>query len=827
MTLAPRPLPAHDGLPPRPRPAIGREGELRSIAELLALPFSRLLTIVGSGGVGKTRLALEVAATARGFDEVRFTDLSRIRDVKDVIPAIAASFEVSATWDRSLGECLRDRIGEAAVLLVLDNFEHLVVAAPLIADLLAASPNLRVLATSREPLRLTWEQLVPLRGLPVGGEDAGRERQLASPAVALFIERAKAARPDLRPDDRDVATIAAICARVDGLPLAIELAAARLRTLSPAAVLERVGSGIDVLADQLQDVPVRHHSLRATLHWSYDLLDGHDRALFRALSVFAGGFTPDAAAAVAAAVPAVPAVPSVPSVPSVALDESALAACIALARRSLLVAETEQAEPRFRMLETVRSFAAEELRTRGELDDVQRRHAEFYLRLCESGAAELGSGAAQVAWLDRCELELDNIREALRWSLEHDEHELGLRLASAVQRFWFVRGRWSEGETWLRTLLERADRTTAASHARGLHAAALLLYARDAYPESAARLEQAVVRHREASDERGAALCLNLLGMIARRRGRPARAVRLHSQALEMLSRIGDHANVARSLENLAGAEMDRGAYAVAERHARESVAGFESLGYPGGRAYALGVLAGVLVRQGNLTGGAEIAARARREADAMAYPAAEELALLALGRVAERQGNTDEAARLLAAALERSRMGGSRWSAAAILDALAAVHAAGEPERAAALVGAVDRIRRSIGAPLAAADRPARRRLVEHLRRRLGDQALGRAQRRGAELDDRELIAVATSPSPRESGRRGPITRLSRRERQIAGLVADGLTNREIAGELGIREATAESHVQHILNKLGARRRSQIAAWASTNADDGSLPRG
>lgn len=489
-------------LPTPSTPLVGRDAERAAVAARLRHADVRLLTLTGAGGVGKTRLALAVAGDLleRFEDGVFFLDLSPTAD-PDLVPSmIARVLEVGEAGRRPLIERLVEHLGERSLLLVLDNAEQVLGAAPLVAGLLAACPRLKVLVTSRAALRLSGEHEhpVPPLQLPDPTDPPDPESLARCEAVALFVQRARAARPEFEITPANAPSVAELCARLDGLPLAIELAAARVKVLSPPALLARLGRRLCLLTGGARDLPARQQALRNTMDWCYDLLAPAEQVLFARLAVFVGGCTLEAAEAVAGA--------GDEAAPDV-LDGLALLVDQSLLRQ----VEGPDGEPRFTMLETVREYAAERLEAGGDADVWRRRHADYYLALAEQAAPEL-VGPRQGAWLDRLEREHDNLRAALSWALERDEQTLGLRLVAALGHFWRVRGHLNEGQGWFERLLSRWPDAPAHARAEALSAAGNLAHARDDYGRAAYHEASRSLR-RALEDARGAAQSLHTVGV--------------------------------------------------------------------------------------------------------------------------------------------------------------------------------------------------------------------------------------------------------------------------------------------------------------------------
>src|SRR5918992_2625428 len=423
-----------NNLPAQPTPLVGRERELKEVCGLLREEEVRLLTLTGPGGIGKTRLGLQIAAELLDEfeDGVFFVALATITDPALVASAIAEPLGVVEAGDQPLEEGLKDFLRSKELLLLLDNFEQVLGGAPLVGELLSECPRLNVLATSRSVLRVYGEQefAVPPLELPDHKRLPSVERLTQYEAVRLFIERAKAARPDFSVTNENAPAVAEICVRLDGLPLAIELAAARIKLLTPSAMLERLGSRLKLLGGGARDLPERQRTLRGTIEWSHALLEEGEQVLFARLAVFAGGRTLEAIEAVCE------------GQGELAVDP--LEGVSSLLDKSLLRQEEgPEGKPRFVMLETIHEYARERLQASGEAEEARRLHAQHFLALAEEVEPEL-SGADQLAYLERLEAEHDNMRAALTWSLEN-EPETVLRLARTLARFWEKRSHYLEG----------------------------------------------------------------------------------------------------------------------------------------------------------------------------------------------------------------------------------------------------------------------------------------------------------------------------------------------------------------------------------------------
>jgi predicted ATPase/class 3 adenylate cyclase len=556
-----------NNLPAQPTPLVGRERELKEVRDLLRTEGVRLLTLMGPGGIGKTRLGLQVAAELLDEfeDGVFFVALAPIIDPALVASAIAEPLGVVEAGDQPLEESLKGYLRGKELLLLLDNFEQVLAGAPLVGELLSVCPKLKVLATSRSVLRIYGEQEypVPPLELPRPGRLPPIDRLSQYEAVRLFIERAKAARPDFSVTDENAPAVAEICARLDGLPLAIELAAARIKLLTPGAMLERLGSRLKLLHGGSRDLPERQRTLRGTIEWSHALLEEGERVLFARLAVFSGGRTLEAIETICDARGDLPV--------------DALEGVSSLLDKSLLRQEEgPEGEPRFVMLETIHEYARERLEASGEAEEVRRLHAAYFLALAEEAEPEL-SGADQLACLERLEAEHDNMRAALSWSLEK-EPETALRLAVALARFWEKRSYFSEGSSWLEAALRLSDRveaatTHSATRARLLSEAGTFAFFRTDFEHAIVLHGKALELYRELGDDSGVAFALLCLGAQHMEKGDHEQAAPFLEEALALSHRIGDKRNIAGTLHNLAEVERQRGNYERAKALGMESIA--------------------------------------------------------------------------------------------------------------------------------------------------------------------------------------------------------------------------------------------------------------
>lgn len=797
--------------PPRPRsPArlpvpltrfVGREDEVRRVRDLLSK--ARLVTLTGPGGTGKSRLALEVARRAGPDfpDGAHFVSLSGVAAPELVTSAIASALEVTVAPERSLLESIQQSLADREVLLVLDNFEHVVKAAPQVVELLMACRGLKILVTSRVALRLSAEHELPVPPLPLPDlrGPSAVETLSRSAAVELFAERARAVRPDFELTESNAEAVAEIAVRLDGLPLAIELAAARVKLFPPRTLLERLKSGLDLLSGGARDLPDRHRTLRRALDWSYELLDEEEQRFFRRVAVLVDELSLEAAEAVCGDLPL----------------EVTEGLAVLVEQSLLQQREGRDGEPRFSLLGTVRTFALEKLRQAGEEETARRAHTRWCLELAERAEPEL-TGADQGVWLDRLEENHGNLRAALDRAERQREVRTGLRLGAALWRFWLARGHLEEGSGRLERLLELPEeggpsrlRALALnglgtlSHNRGKNreaqtflAGSLALF-RDLDEPSGVALvlnnlgwvacelsdldearrlsEEALALHRELGDRRGIALALNNLGWVASYEGDTRSACRFHQESLELRREIGDLRGIAFASGNLAWAEQMRGELDSATKRleeARELVervddrllqgfvrilqawiqrdrgetedaaAGLEQglalwrrSGNRSGVAWTLTDLGHVLIDLGRLD-----EAEARFDEALPLWRSiggrwGEALALLGQARLARAENRAQTAWERLRRCLELTSELGAHGALARGLEVGAEWLAEGEPDRSTRVLAAAEALRERLDSPLPPRRLGVREALVAKLRRSLGDEAYERAHDEGRRM--------------------------------------------------------------------------------------------
>ena len=694
-TLEARP----NNLPMQPTPLVGREKEVEEVEEHLRSEEVRLLTLTGPGGTGKTRLALQAGADLleEFEDGAFFVALATITDPALVSSTIAGPLGVEESAEQPLMETLRSYLKEKHLLLVLDNFEQVLEGAADVGELLAVCPKLKVLATSRIPLRLYGEQEYPVPPLALPDPRVLPPLEVLTQyeAVRLFVERARAVKADFAVTNESAPAVAEICARLDGLPLAIELAAARVRILPPQKLLQRLSERLKLLRGGGRDLPVRQQTLRGTIDWSYDLLDEEEKTLFGRLSVFAGGRTLEA----------------IEEICDPGGDFDILEGVESLAEKSLLRQEEGAGgEPRFVMLETVHEYAREKLEESGEAEKMKRVHAEYFLALADEAEPRL-RGAAQFEWLERLEAEHDNLRTALSWSLGSRDATLGLRLAGMLSRFWYVGNHLSEGRRWLEEALMKGGEAPPDTRAKMLWVMGNLASEQGDQERGRSSLGEALALYRELEDKKGIAESLSNLGRIEMWRGDHDRAKAPLEEGLEVARESGDEWTIGYALNLRAVWAHDEGDLEGANALWEEALALGRKLGDTlrvcsvlTNMGYAECVL-GNHERAEALVG--EVLTLSREMNDTFG----EASGLLALGIAKMQGGELERAEALLEESLVLHRELGLDRDVAECLEIMAEVAGGlGEERRAARLWGAAGTLRQATDNPWM----PSERRLHE-----------------------------------------------------------------------------------------------------------------
>jgi predicted ATPase/class 3 adenylate cyclase len=726
-----------NNLPAQPTPLVGRERELEEVLTLLRSPNSvRLLTLTGPGGTGKTRLGLQAAAelTDEFEDGVFFVALAAIADPALVAPTVARTLGLTESGNQPPEELLKGYLRERQMLLMLDNFEQVLESALLLDELLSTASGLKVLATSRTPLRLYGEHEfpVPPLSLPDPESVSPVELLIRYEAVKLFVDRARAVRPDFSLTEENAPAVVAICARLDGLPLAIELAAARTKLLPPQAMLSRLGNRLKLLTGGARSLPERQRTLRNTIEWSYEMLDEGETTLFARLAVFSGGATLEAVEAVCD--------------PQGDLPVDTLEGVASLLDKSLLRQEDGQGgEPRFVMLETIHEYASERLNEQGDVETIKRAHAEYFLFLAEEAEPKLW-GAEDAAWLDRLEQDHDNMRAALSWAIEHGEAELALRIAGALRWFWFAEGSYGEGRKWLEEALIEDRGTSAEARAKALDGVGWLAHEQGDMDKAEAAAEEVLQLSNEAAvGSAVAADSKHMLGEAARLRGEHERATALIEESLAVHREAGDSRGIAWSLGSLANAAADRGDHERANELYEEGLALSRELG----AARPLGDFLISLGYEYLLEGDYERATALNEEAVALyrkrGHRGGLQAALDNLGWAALVMGDYDRAQALHEESLTLSRELGDKYTASESLEGLACSTVAKEEvERAGRLFGAAEALREAVGYQQTLKERALREPYLATARSRLGGSSWARAWEKGRSMTFEDAIAYA-----------------------------------------------------------------------------------
>lgn len=843
---------------------IGRAAEIDGIQDLLLRPVVGLLTLTGPGGCGKTRLAVDVSSRMRDRfpDGVYFISLAAVDDPGLVAAVIAQELNIREQSARAISRSIVNFLQDKHVLLVLDNFEQVVSAAPIVSELLAGCPFLKVLITSRTPLHLYGEYEFPVRPLPApeGRDLLLKDQDLMSiaahyPSVELFVERARAVKPDFMLTPRNGADVARICAQLDGLPLAIELAAARIKLLDPGDMLARLEHPLQLLTYGPSDVSRRHQSLRNAIQWSYALLEESEQQLFHRLAMFEHTFTLDTARLVA------------DRPDSVTIDDLTALVDKSLLQVAVAAGEGEQSGPRFRMLKTIREYAMERLVENGELQDARRAHARYALALAEDAGLKLTQISSN-GWLQRLEDAHDDIRAAIVWSCSEEPGSLtALRLTAAIWRFWMFRGYARDLRTWIDRALENstllmagADASFAVARARALAGAGVLAYHEDDFDTTAKELEASAAIFQEHDDRWGLAFCKMYLGFVSSRQNQEDE-LSLITESVALFRQTGDRWGLAQALNPLGTAYLRRGDFQAARKALDECLTLFQELEDHWGMALATRSMGRYHYRRGEF----DEAARLLNESLALLYQVGDRMTMSGvlnmLGEVTQSLHQYDRATGYFAESLAFSREAGTLDNVALALGNLGAqAYRSGDIEQAKTHIqeslqlyqklgrddgiagdllslAALARLHGNLGEAALLEDR------AKQILDRIGDALTYSEHMRSgyalhaartiyedapgapwiiAALDLKPVAAYARrSVRTEQPARSKPAflpAGLTSREVEVLRLVAQGKTNYQIANDLMISLHTVTRHLTHIYNKAGVTNRAEAAAYAFHN---------
>ena len=758
------------GIPAARSPLVGRVTDLRDINSRLGDPTVRLLTLTGPGGVGKTRLALAAAADTKALygECVWIVSLAGVREPQHVPRALLAALRLRESGEETELEATRQFIGQRPALLVIDNMEQVIGAGLFLSDLLLACPVLKLLVTSRSPLQLSGEIEYPVSSLRVSLKDlkTGDVDLQRNPAITLFIEKARSVRPDFAPTGEDLEVIAEICTRLDGLPLAIELAASRLKVLSPSAILSRLTHSLRLLTGGPRDAPLRLQTMRDAIGWSYDLLNSDERRFFRALGVFRGSFSLPAAGAVAGAS---------------GRGDDPLDKVMSLVNQSLLVPmQGAEDEPRFAMLETIREFAMQSLNEEGELDDVLERHARWLVAAVKSVERSF-FGSGETTAMDSIERDVANVGGALSWLVDHDPEQAG-RLVHWLWYYWGVRGYYREGLEWIDAIRPRSEQLTSETLALVNRAAGFLNWALGRYGTARTALASALQNFTAAGDKRNEAMTRVGLGSIARDEKRFDEASAEFASALEI----------------------------------------FDSINEPAWAAYCLSFLGSIARSEGRLDDALELLERGFAITKRIDYPPGMSPIVDHLGDIAREQGD-------FVRAFDYYKQSMPHWlkirdphaGADSLIGGAEALASLGRDEDAVEMIAAATAAYRNLGMARSRYGPAYRDETVEGLRRALGAEKFESLWSNGEQTGWEEvakstigLVIESPSAEPAPSASLSEFG-LTPRELQIVDLLIEGHSNAEIGEALFISPRTAGTHIANVFSKMGVSSRAAAVAVA------------
>ncbi|HLZ60541.1 MAG TPA: tetratricopeptide repeat protein [Ktedonosporobacter sp.] len=847
-------------LPIQMTPLIGREQEVAALCALIQRPEVRLVTLTGTGGIGKTRLGLQVASelVQKFVDGVYFVPLGSTSDPDLVISTLAQALGLRESGDWSLEEHLQAYLREKHLLLLLDNFEQVVAASPVLSALVATCPAVKIMVTSRAVLYLRGEYEFPVP--PLSLPDAQHLEPLDAleqyPSVMLFLQRARAVRPDFQLTAANASTIVEICVRLDGLPLALELAAARMKLMPPQALLTRLQHRLEILTSASQDVPARQRTLRNTLAWSYDLLTAQEQRLFRLLSIFVGSFTLDAAEAICCA--------------RQDLELPLLDGIASLLDKSLLYqVEQEAGEPRFVMLETIREYGQECLDASGENGATKQAAVMYYLTLAERAEPHLASKEQRI-WLQRLEQAYDDLRAVLSWLIEQEEATQSLRLACALWRFWWMKGRVTEGRNWLEQALALEQTGEAGAmalvRARALSALGTLAGQQGGLEHAERLCRESLTLSRQLGDTQSIITALWMLGYMAREKSDYSVAWTLAHESLQLSRDTDNIPGITFSLETLAAVALDQGKYQQARTLIKEGLALSRQVGDNWETARSLWLLALAQLFQGNIVKAQRLFEESLALSREMNDKRGSAYSLVMLGYVAYFQGQQSHMYALMQEALAFHKATGDRrglaealhglgwatlargdavaaqdlfeeslvilraldrkWFLTLALDGLAAAVAMqGQAAWGAKLWGAAEALREGIGATVSPVIQAPYEPFLMAARAQLSEQefAAGWAAGRALVVDTVPSEALFSAP---ESVMKAALPRVSvgvvkypagltAREVEVLRWVTLGLTDIQVAEKLVISPRTVSTHLTSIYNKLGVSSRSAATRFA------------